>query len=416
MASHRMHVRARVAVVASLAVHAVGLFVVLRMTAHAVDAREADRRAAATAMPTIEIAVPPVASEPIEVEVLDVPAPDAPAPDAPARGIERAIASPAAPIAHRAAVTSGAVAPAAEAAAPGMPSRARWLAMRGPDLALGDRAVDELARSGRPPERVAKSGRVEPSGGGNAVIRDLVTTVTVERDGTVQLHDRPDIELNWDLHLPSPDQIKRQLKQSGREMAKWYADPYAKARVGPAQDVPRQFAATPGACDRWDDPCSRELRERDRRVDSLERQRRGSVAHGKLDLTSMLMRAVGVGDAYASRKRKLLDDTRAERAELGAQHHAEDLARAGERMQRNLELLWRTISDPAERRDALFALWDECAEADGPIGEAGQRARLLVIGWIRAKLPSGSPGAFTPEEIARRAAQQHSSQPFAPYE
>jgi hypothetical protein len=148
----------------------------------------------------------------------------------------------------------------------------------------------------------------------------------------------------------------------------------------------------------------------------LERQRRGSVAHGKLDLTSMLMRAVGVGDAYASRKRKLLDDTRAERAELGAQHHAEDLARAGERMQRNLELLWRTIRDPAERRDALFALWDECAEADGPIGEAGQRARLLVIGWIRAKLPSGSPGAFTPEDIARRAAQQHSSQPFAPYE
>ena len=400
--------------VASLSVHAVALFVAAWMAEHAIDAREVDRMPArAMAMPTIEIATPLVPSEPIEVEVLDLPARDVPA-----DGIERgAIASRAAPVAHRAAVASGVTAPAPDAPAPGTrPSGARWLAMRGPALALGERAVDEIARAGRPPERVAKSGRVEPSGGGTAVIHDDVTDVTVERDGTVQLHDRPDIELHWDLHLPSPDQIKRELKRSGTEIAKWYADPYAKAHVGSAQDVPRQFAATPGACDRWDDPCSRELRERDRRVDSLERRRRGSVAHGKLDLTSALMRAVGVGDAYASRKRKLLDDTRAERAELGAQHRAEDLARAGERMQRNLEVLWRTISDAAERRDALFALWDECDEGDGTLGEAGQRARLLVVGWIRAKLPSGSPDAFTTDEIARRSAQRRSIQPFAPYE
>src|SRR5262249_27420024 len=120
--------------------------------------------------------------------------------------------------------------------------------------------------------------------------------------------------------------------------------------------------------------------------------------------------------AYASRKLKLLDDTRDERAALGAQHRAEDLARAAEIMQRNLETVWQATADPVERRDALFALWDECGEGDGPVGEAGERARQRVIGWIRAKLPARPPDAFTPDEIARRSAQRRSTQPFVPYE
>jgi hypothetical protein len=85
-------------------------------------------------------------------------------------------------------------------------------------------------------------------------------------------------------------------------------------------------------------------------------------------------------------------------------------------MRRNLEALWRATPDPAVRRDALFVLWDECAEGDGPIGEAGQRARTMVIGWIRTRLPAGSPDAFAPDEIIARSAHRASRQPFAPYE
>jgi hypothetical protein len=85
-------------------------------------------------------------------------------------------------------------------------------------------------------------------------------------------------------------------------------------------------------------------------------------------------------------------------------------------MQRNLEVVWRATEDPEERRDALFTLWDECGEGDGRVGEAGERARKMVIGWIRARLPARSPGAFTPDEIARRSAHRRSTQPFVPYE
>jgi hypothetical protein len=84
-------------------------------------------------------------------------------------------------------------------------------------------------------------------------------------------------------------------------------------------------------------------------------------------------------------------------------------------VQRNLETLWRTTTDPAQRRLALFALWDECDEGESSRGEAGERARTMVIGWIRAKLPEGSPDAFTADEIAKLDAARSSRQHFVPY-
>jgi len=289
--------------------------------------------------------------------------------------------------------------------------------MRGPDLRLGPETVDRIVRGvGRAPERIARSGRLESAGGGRGVIHDAATEVTIDRDGTVHLHDKDDVDVHWDIHLPTPDRIKEGLAQAGRDIATWYGDPYAKARVGPSQDVPRDAAATPGDCDHWGDLCNIDLTQRYDEVSELQRTGGGSIAHGKLDLTALLMRKLGVGDAYASRKLKLLDDTRDERAALGAQHRAEDLARAAEIMQRNLETVWRATQDPVERRDALFALWDECGEGEGVVGEAGERARKMVIGWIRAKLPAGSPDAFTPDEIVRRSAHRRSTQPFVPYE
>jgi len=84
-------------------------------------------------------------------------------------------------------------------------------------------------------------------------------------------------------------------------------------------------------------------------------------------------------------------------------------------MRHNLERLWASTRDPAARRRALFELWDECGEGSGPLGEAGDRARGQVIGWIAAHLPSGSADAFTAEEIASLDARRSSKQHFAPY-
>jgi hypothetical protein len=405
-------------------VHAGALIAVVKSSALGVGAGARRPVGPAPTTPRVELAA--VEPAPIDVEVLDGPAagpaPARPAPAGPATrrdaaagrtaqgraaaGTDRAIATGAA---GTAAVRPG-------DAAGGHPGASRWFTMRGPDLRLDEATLGRIARGGRAPERIARSGRLESTGGGTGVIHDAVTDVTVERDGTVHLHDRPDVDMHWDIHLPTPDRIKEGLAQAGRDVATWYADPYAGARVGPSQDVPRDVAATPGACDHWGDLCNIDLQQRQREISQLQRTAGGSILHGKLDLTALLMRASGVGDAYASRKLKLLDDTRAERAELGAQHRAEDLARAAELMQRNLAAVWRATGDPVERRDALFALWDECAEGEGPVGEAGERARKMVIGWIRARLPAGAPDAFAPDEIARRSTQRRSTQPFVPYE
>ena len=65
-------------------------------------------------------------------------------------------------------------------------------------------------------------------------------------------------------------------------------------------------------------------------------------------------------------------------------------------MQRTLEQLWASTPDPAARRTALYELWSDCAD-----DEAGARARAMVVGWIRAKLPAGSQDAYSPDELGR---------------
>jgi hypothetical protein len=107
---------------------------------------------------------------------------------------------------------------------------------------------------------------------------------------------------------------------------------------------------------------------------------------------------------------------RDERAQIGAAHRAEQLYRSGELVTRNLQTLWRTTTDPAARKTALFELWDDCSEeGETTLGEAGATARGVVLGWINAKLPKGSPAAFTDVEIAALDAKRTSKQHFAPY-
>jgi hypothetical protein len=304
--------------------------------------------------------------------------------------------------------------PTGAASGPAHLPRTRSLAMRGPDLRLPEPFLDRIAHSGRAPEPIARSGRVAPAGGGTAVIEDRVTTVHVARDGTVRFEDKPDFEIHFTL--PSPARLKQFAEAAGRQLTTWYADPYAKSRVGTMHDVPAHLSFLPGACDHWDDPCSRAMRARNRGAgEQPDDEPLPPLLWGKFEYSDALIRAFS-GDPYASRKLKLLDATRAERAAMAEDHRADDLARSAELTLRNLEALWRTIDAPEARRDALFAMWDECAEGDDADGIAGQRARLMIIGWIRSRLPSGSPDAFDPDEIAARSAQRRSRQPFAPYE
>ncbi|HSR97498.1 MAG TPA: hypothetical protein VLM79_10630, partial [Kofleriaceae bacterium] len=122
-------------------------------------------------------------------------------------------------------------------------------------------------------------------------------------------------------------------------------------------------------------------------------------------------------DPYASRKLKLLDDTREERVQIGNRHRAQQLAMTPQIVQRNLERLWAALPDTAARKQALFELWDECVETGDPaVVAGGEAARRLIIAFIRAHLPAGSPDAFSPAELAAIAPVRHSKAAFAPYE
>ena len=277
---------------------------------------------------------------------------------------------------------------------------------RGPsDLSLPPGTIASAIASAKPlPKPIVPSGKLEPAGPRGAVAHDLVTTMHVAPDGHATFADKPDFEAHWSLPIPSMDSLRhpeKAMRELGNGVAamvdEWYKDPYAQTRAPAVGDLPPHERAVEGG---WD---------------SLSGGGGGiPVAGGGFDITAWATRKAG-GDPYAARKQKLLDQTRAERMEMKRTHTSRQLARASEIMRGNLERMWAKTPDAARRRHALFELWDECEEGEGPTGEAGQRARNQVIGWIRARLPAGGADAFSAEEILAYDRRRRSIQHFEPY-
>jgi hypothetical protein len=265
-------------------------------------------------------------------------------------------------------------------------------------------------------ERSGFSTELQPLPGRGAIIYDRVTTLTMEPDGNVKLDDKPDIDIK--LKLPVPDlDIEKMRRDVGKLLTEWYRDPYAATRFGPTSEVARHLTAVPGACDAWGDVMCADPLAPAQEQDARDKKGTGGAMlglAGPMDITAWLHRKF-VGDPYASRKLKLLDGTRDARIARGGAYRKEQLERSAELMTRTLEELWRSTSDPALRKQALFELWDDCEEGEGPRGEAGARARAIVLGWIRGKLPAGAPDAYTTEEIKAFTARQASKEPFTPY-
>ena len=292
----------------------------------------------------------------------------------------------------------------------------RSLGMRGPELHPGDEQLEHIADAPghEPPSAVIPSKRLEEAPGGRATIHDAVTEISVDRDGTAHFHDKPDVEIHIDTN---PFAVIQNFKDAGKAIAEWAEDPEAGKRASRTQDLAPHMQML--CSDAWGDPLCEDPESS--ASESAARKRGGAGIlqvfgiSGKFDITSTLMRKLGVGDAYAARKLKALDDTRLERAERGGRYMQQQLDHAAQLMQDNLERVWAATQDLGERKAALFELWDECSEGEGPTGEAGDRARKMVIGWIRAKLPEGTPAAFTPTELTELDQHRSSHQPFAPY-
>jgi hypothetical protein len=150
--------------------------------------------------------------------------------------------------------------------------------------------------------------------------------------------------------------------------------------------------------------------------DKANLQRKG-ILSGTFDVSDAMMRRKGI-DPYASYKLKVLDETRDERVAIGKRYRTQQLGSSKQLVQVNLDRLWAMALEPAARKQGLFELWDDCADEgprDDELVAGGAAAREHVLGFIRSRLPAGSPDAFTPVEIERFNKHRKSRAAFAPY-
>jgi hypothetical protein len=140
------------------------------------------------------------------------------------------------------------------------------------------------------------------------------------------------------------------------------------------------------------------------------------VVTGHFDLTEELMRLHGE-DPYRYEKTKIMERTRDERAGMAATARSERLHEAVRKMPAYLDKVWGyTAWSAAERRAALFALWEEVAE-DGAdeVVSIGRMVRATIVGFIRRRLPAGSADAFTRAEIEALNRRRTCKARFEPY-
>lgn len=136
----------------------------------------------------------------------------------------------------------------------------------------------------------------------------------------------------------------------------------------------------------------------------------GFSASGTFDLTEAVMGAAGQDPLVAERE-WFMRNTEELRHRLEAEHRRREMDAALRRLPGRLTRVWGSTShSPASRRRRIFDLWDEMDE-----DETGQRARRIVIEFVREVLPAGGEDAYTDDELRRLNASRQSREPFAPY-
>jgi hypothetical protein len=133
----------------------------------------------------------------------------------------------------------------------------------------------------------------------------------------------------------------------------------------------------------------------------------------RFDVSEMAMRAMG-DDPHAAQKARIADATREERFCLTLKDAESDKRNALYRLKDNLEQI---VADPtlsgAERRAAVFDLWEGCLDASDDV--LANAARATIVAFIRRSFPAGSRSAYTPVELAMLNRRRNCSRPFDPY-
>ncbi|MBA3456219.1 MAG: hypothetical protein H0T42_24175 [Deltaproteobacteria bacterium] len=238
------------------------------------------------------------------------------------------------------------------------------------------------------------TGQLSPDGGGTYRSDEGPFTAKVNRDGSVNLKDKKNFNIRF--ALPRPRQV-------GRAVGDWYQDPNKPVGMLPPDKITKAPVIN-------NDEANGQY---DRKPDHGDAT--VPIVSGGFDVTDALMRRNGQ-DPYASKKLQYLDSTRDQRVQIGQRHRAKQLEQAVVIMKGNLDRVW-SLPTPQARRQALFELWDECAET-GPaeLVAAGRDARKLVVGVIRARIPAGSADAFSAEDLVALNQRKQSKAKFAPYD
>lgn len=134
----------------------------------------------------------------------------------------------------------------------------------------------------------------------------------------------------------------------------------------------------------------------------------------RFDVTDAVFAAAGM-DPYQSRKRKLLDDTRSDRAQMATTARSRRLRQSLVRTKRMLAELWsRPDLGPEGKRELIFSLWDECAEeGSAEVVASAQAVRATIETFVRRELPRKQ--GYSEAELARLNAARQSRATFAPY-
>ncbi len=137
---------------------------------------------------------------------------------------------------------------------------------------------------------------------------------------------------------------------------------------------------------------------------------------GHFDVTDQVMKLAGQ-DPYAAVKSRMAEETREQRLCMARRYQ-------GERQKQELfslstkvrRVAARADLSAAERRELVFAIWDECMEESESTTDYGAMARATILSIIREAFPKGSELAYRPGELLAMNKRRSSRQAFAPYD
>lgn len=244
-------------------------------------------------------------------------------------------------------------------------------------LRIDPRAVALAVQPGpsNGPPRTADPGTVEPS----AAERERALEAAVSRDLAGAANARP-----W-VSRRGPPELRRRSDGSYA-----YAGTGFSARIAADGSISFSDRSTAG-------------------FDGFgNSERQGLTAH--FDLNDVMFRRRG-NDPYQAERSWFMRETEELRNRLADASRGEQAATATRTVRGRLLRIWQDESrTPEQRRQAIFRIWDDCAE-----DETGEAIRHAVVGWIREQLPRGTDGAYTEVELARLNAGRDSASPFRPY-